>query len=66
MKDAMPLGTSVNSLLLSFIEQAKNVAGTETVIALEATSCGHKTIGTCSCTNKYVIIWCSLYFVWEH
>ena len=52
--------------LLCFIEQAKNVAGDETVIAVEVTSCGHKTIGTCSCTNMCVIICCILYFIWEH
>ena len=48
------------------LNKQKNVAGDETVIAVEVTSCGHKTIGTCSCTNMYVIIWCGLYFMWEH
>jgi len=52
--------------LLSFIEQAKIAAGDETVIALEVTSCGHKTVGTCGCSNKYVIIWCILCFIVEH
>ena len=52
--------------LLCFIEQAKNVAGDETVIAVEVTSCGHKTVGTCSCTNIYVIICCILYFIQEY
>jgi hypothetical protein len=60
------MGCCEEQPLLSFIEQAKNIAGDETVIALEFTSCGHKTVSTCSCTNKYVIVWCILYFIWEH
>jgi len=48
------------------LNKPKYVAGDETVITLMATSCGHKTIGTCSCTNMYVIIWYGLYFMWEH
>ena len=50
-------------LLLTVIELTKSVAGDETINALEATSCGHKTIGTFSCTNQYIIIWCILYFI---
>ena len=60
MKDGMLWGAAINSLLLSFIEQTKSVAGDGTVNALETTSGGHKTIDTFICTNQYGIIWCIL------
>jgi hypothetical protein len=60
------MGCCEEQPLLSFIEQVKNITDYETVVTIEVTFCGHKIIGICSCTNKYVIIWCILYFIWEH
>jgi hypothetical protein len=53
--------------LLSFLEQAKNATGDETVVAIGVTYCGHKTIGTCSYKKKKILssgVFCI--FIWEH
>lgn len=65
MKDGMLLGAAINSLLLSSLEQAKNVTSDETVVATKVTSCGHKPTGLVA-IQKLCFIWYIFNFNWEH